>query len=133
MAQLGVGIIGCGNISTTYLTFAPVFKSLKLVAVADINMDSARQKAEEYGVRADTVDDLLKASDVDVILALRRSKTCAPRKYAYLFTTTDVDDLITIALFDGVDRHPCKRYSFKRVVPPGLGGLRGGWLQRSPG
>ncbi|MDG1116162.1 MAG: Gfo/Idh/MocA family oxidoreductase [Flavimaricola sp.] len=70
MGQLGVGIIGCGNISTTYLTFAPLFKSLKLVAVADINMDSARQKAEEYGVRADTVDDLLKASDVDVIVNL---------------------------------------------------------------
>lgn len=70
MTQLGVGIIGCGNISTTYLKFAPIFKSLKLVAVADINMDAARARAAEYGVRADTVDDLLAASDVDVIVNL---------------------------------------------------------------
>ena len=70
MTQLGVGIIGCGNISTTYLKFAPIFKSLKLVAVADINMDAAHARAAEYGVRADTVDDLLAASDVDVIVNL---------------------------------------------------------------
>lgn len=70
MTQLGVGIIGCGNISTTYLKFAPIFKSLKLVAVADINMASAQARAAEYGVRADTVADLLKAADVDVIVNL---------------------------------------------------------------
>jgi predicted dehydrogenase len=70
MTQLGVGIIGCGNISTAYLTLAPVFKSLKLVAVADLNMDNARAKAAEFNVRADSVEDLLKASDVDVIVNL---------------------------------------------------------------
>ncbi len=70
MTQLGVGIIGCGNISTSYLRLAPLFKSLKPVAVADINMDAAHQRAEEYGVRAETVDDLLKAPDVDVIVNL---------------------------------------------------------------
>lgn len=70
MAQLGVGIIGCGNISTSYLGLAPLFKSLKPVAVADINMDAARARAAEFGVRADTVDDLLRAPDVDVIVNL---------------------------------------------------------------
>ncbi len=70
MTQLGVGIIGCGNISTAYLRLAPIFKSLKLVAVADINMDNANAKAAEFNVRADTVDDLLKAADVDVIVNL---------------------------------------------------------------
>ena len=70
MTQLGVGIIGCGNISTTYLKFAPIFKSLALRAVADINMEAARARAAEYGVRADTVDDLLAAPDVDVIVNL---------------------------------------------------------------
>ncbi len=70
MAKLGVGIIGCGNISTTYLKFAPIFKSLELKAVADINMDAARARAAEYNVRAETVEDLLKASDVDVIVNL---------------------------------------------------------------
>jgi predicted dehydrogenase len=70
MAKLGVGIIGCGNISTTYLKFAPIFKSLELKAVADINMDAARARAAEYNVRAETVADLLKATDVDVIVNL---------------------------------------------------------------
>ena len=70
MTQLGVGIIGCGNISTTYLEFAPLFKALKLVAVADINMDAARARAAQYDVRADSVADLLAAPDVDVIVNL---------------------------------------------------------------
>ena len=33
---LGVGIIGCGNISTTYLTLAPLFKGIEIRAVADL-------------------------------------------------------------------------------------------------
>ena len=70
MTQLGVGIIGCGNISTTYLKFAPVFKSLSLKAVADIDMDAAQARADEYGVRAHTVSDLLAADDIDVVVNL---------------------------------------------------------------
>ncbi len=70
MTQLGVGIIGCGNISTAYCRLAPIFKSLSVKAVADINMDAARARAAEFGLRADTVDDLLKADDIDVVVNL---------------------------------------------------------------
>ena len=70
MAKLGIGIIGCGNISTAYLTLAPLFRSLDLKAVADVNMDAARQRASEFPVRAETVDDLLAAPDVDVVVNL---------------------------------------------------------------
>lgn len=70
MTQLGVGIIGCGNISSAYLRLAPMFKALNLVAVADINMANAQAKAAAFNVRAETVDDLLKAGDVDVIVNL---------------------------------------------------------------
>lgn len=70
MTQLGVGIIGCGNISTSYLKLAPLFKSLDVKAVADINMDTARARAAEFGVRAETVADLLTADDIDVIVNL---------------------------------------------------------------
>jgi len=70
MTQLGVGIIGCGNISTAYLSLAPMFKALNVVAVADMNMDNARAKAAEFNVRADTVAEILAASDVDVIVNL---------------------------------------------------------------
>ena len=70
MTQLGVGIIGCGNISTSYLKLAPLFKALRLVAVADINMEAARARAAEFNVRAETVADLLKAPDIDVVVNL---------------------------------------------------------------
>lgn len=68
--DLGVGIIGCGNISTAYLSLAPMFKGYQIVAVADINMDNAKARAEEFGVRAQTVDELLAADDVDLVINL---------------------------------------------------------------
>jgi predicted dehydrogenase len=67
---LGVGIIGCGNISTAYLRLAPMFKAIEVRAVADINMDAARARAAEFGVRADSVDALLAADDIDVVVNL---------------------------------------------------------------
>lgn len=70
MAKLGIGIIGAGNISTTYLRFAPLFRSLELKSVADINMDAARSRGAEFNVRAETVEDLLAAPDVDVVVNL---------------------------------------------------------------
>lgn len=70
MSKLGIGIIGCGNISSAYLTLAPLFKSLEMRAVADMNMDAAKARAEEFGVRASSVDDLLAADDIDIIVNL---------------------------------------------------------------
>lgn len=68
--DLGVGIIGCGNISAAYLKLAPMFKGYEIVAVADINMDNAKARADEFGVRAETVDGLLAADDVDLVINL---------------------------------------------------------------
>ena len=45
MENLGIGIIGCGNISSAYLRLAPLFKGLEVRAVADINMDYATARA----------------------------------------------------------------------------------------
>lgn len=69
-ATLGVGIIGCGNISSAYLRLAPLFKGIQVRAVADLNMASARAKAEQFGVQALTVDELLASDDIDVIVNL---------------------------------------------------------------
>jgi predicted dehydrogenase len=68
--ELGVGIIGCGNISTTYFSLSPLFKGLKVLACADINMNAAELRAEEYGVKAQTIDDLLANDELDVIVNL---------------------------------------------------------------
>jgi len=70
MKKLGVGIIGCGNISTAYLSLAPMFKAYEVRAVADINLNAAKARAAEFGVRAETVDGLLAASDIDIIVNL---------------------------------------------------------------
>ena len=70
MDKLGVGIIGCGNISTAYLKLGPLFRALDMRAVADLNMAAATARAEEFGVRAHSVEDLLAADDIDVVVNL---------------------------------------------------------------
>lgn len=70
MANLGIGIIGAGNISSAYLRLAPLFKGLELRAVADVNMEAALARAEEFGVKAQAVDDLLANTDLDVVINL---------------------------------------------------------------
>lgn len=68
--ELGVGIIGCGNISTTYFSLAPLFKGLKVLACSDLNMNAAELRAEEYGVKAQTIEDLLANDELDIIVNL---------------------------------------------------------------
>ena len=70
MANLGIGIIGCGNISTSYLRLAPLFKGLEVRAVADMNMAAATARAAEFNTRAQSVDDLLANNDIDVVINL---------------------------------------------------------------
>lgn len=67
---IGVGIIGCGNISAAYLQLASMFKGYEIVAVADISMDNANARAAEFDVRAHTVDELLAADDIDLVINL---------------------------------------------------------------
>ncbi|MEO6012708.1 MAG: Gfo/Idh/MocA family oxidoreductase [Devosia sp.] len=66
----GVGIMGAGNISSAYLRLAPLFKGLEIRAVADILPAAAKARADEFGVKAQTPDELLKNSEVDVIVNL---------------------------------------------------------------
>jgi len=68
--KLGIGVIGCGNISKAYFSLAPLFRGIEMRACADINMDAAKERAKEFKLRASTVDDLLKADDIDIIVNL---------------------------------------------------------------
>ena len=67
---LGVGVIGCGNISESYLKRAPLFRGIEMRAVADMDASRAKARADEFGLRAETVDGLLAAGDVDIIVNL---------------------------------------------------------------
>ncbi|TBR37547.1 Gfo/Idh/MocA family oxidoreductase [Marinomonas agarivorans] len=69
--QLGVGLIGCGSISTSYLDLAPQFKGFDIIACADLNMDTATALAANYdGLEARTVEALLASDDIDIIVNL---------------------------------------------------------------
>ena len=68
--MIGVGIIGCGNISTAYLKLGPLFKGFEIRAVADLNAEAAKARAAEFNVRAETVEGLLAATDISVIVNL---------------------------------------------------------------
>ena len=68
--RLGVGVIGCGNISAAYLRLAPLFRGIEMRACADIDMEAARTRAGESGIRAETVDGLLAAPDIDIVVNL---------------------------------------------------------------
>ncbi|MGR3343275.1 MAG: Gfo/Idh/MocA family protein [Paracoccaceae bacterium] len=70
MTNLGVGIIGCGNISAAYLRLAPIFNGIEVRAVADLDQDAANARAEEFGVRAQSVDRLLASDDIDIVVNL---------------------------------------------------------------
>ena len=68
--QTGVGIIGCGNISAAYFRLSPLFSGFEIRACADISEEAARQRAEEFGVRAHSVDGILADDDIDIIINL---------------------------------------------------------------
>ena len=70
MSTLGIGIVGCGFISTRYLQNAPLFRGIAVRAVSDLRPELAAAQAAQFGVDAVSVDDLLRRKDVDIVLNL---------------------------------------------------------------
>lgn len=69
----GVGIIGAGVISAIYLhnlTTSARWNHLRVVAIADLLPDRAHARADEFGIDALSVDDLLAHPDIDIVLNL---------------------------------------------------------------
>ena len=65
-----VGIIGCGNISATYMRMGHFFRDYKVVACADLNLETAKARAEEFDLRALSIEDLLADPDIEIIVNL---------------------------------------------------------------
>jgi len=66
-----VGLIGCGAISATYLQNAGQFQAFEIVACADLRLEAAKARAQEYGVpRACTVEELLADPEIEIVLNL---------------------------------------------------------------
>ncbi|MFD1910874.1 Gfo/Idh/MocA family protein [Halodurantibacterium flavum] len=68
--RLRLGIVGCGNISLTYLTLAPLFRGIEVVACADLNPVVAQARADSFGIKAHSVDDLLADPAIDIVVNL---------------------------------------------------------------
>ncbi len=66
----GIGIIGCGNISSAYFTLIQSYRNIKVVACTDLNMEAAKARAEEFGVEARDMDNLLANPAVDAVVNL---------------------------------------------------------------
>jgi len=69
-AKLGVGVIGCGNISSAYFRLAPLFRNIEIKACADLKAETAQNQAAEFGILAMDVDSLLANRDVEIIVNL---------------------------------------------------------------
>jgi predicted dehydrogenase len=70
MKQLGVGVVGCGVISTIYMQNLAAFREVRLVACADMVHDNARAQAERFGIPALGIEALLRDPEVDIVVNL---------------------------------------------------------------
>ena len=70
MKPVGIGIIGCGNISPAYLTAAKKFPILDIIALADANPAAAEARASEFGLEARAIDALLADPTIEIVVNL---------------------------------------------------------------
>ncbi|HEX8372139.1 MAG TPA: Gfo/Idh/MocA family oxidoreductase [Chthoniobacterales bacterium] len=87
-----IGIIGCGNISGAYASACARFSDIRLVAVADIDLDRAKAKAAEYNIpEALSVEEILAHPEIKILINLTipaahasvATKILAAGKHAY--------------------------------------------------
>ncbi|MEH3088712.1 MAG: Gfo/Idh/MocA family oxidoreductase [Microbacterium arborescens] len=68
---VGVGFVGVGVISDTYLENLNSFPDVRVVILGDLDVDRAKAQAEKHGVAEwGTTDDVLAHPDVDVVVNL---------------------------------------------------------------
>ena len=71
MTQLGLGIVGTGNIAGGYARDVLTHPGIRLVAATDLQADRANAFAAEHGCRAhESLDELLADPEVDIVVNL---------------------------------------------------------------
>jgi predicted dehydrogenase len=68
--DIGVGLIGCGNISTIYLQNASRAPGVRVRACADLRPELAEAQGRKFGVEHVPVDTLLARDDIDLVVNL---------------------------------------------------------------
>lgn len=69
-SRVAVGIIGCGNISSAYLTAARNFDVLDIRGVADIRTEAAEARAAEFGLNAMSIEEMLADPAIEIVVNL---------------------------------------------------------------
>jgi predicted dehydrogenase len=70
-APTRIGIIGCGVISGIYIESSKKLDAIECVAVADVNPEAARHRAEQYGIpRALDPEALLADPEIEIVINL---------------------------------------------------------------
>lgn len=70
MDVVKAGVLGCGTISDAYLSAGDRFDAYEITACADLDAERAEQAADEYGVTAMDVEDLLADPDIEIVVNL---------------------------------------------------------------
>ncbi|MCD6519286.1 MAG: Gfo/Idh/MocA family oxidoreductase [Anaerolineae bacterium] len=75
METVGVGIVGCGNISAAYLRSVETFRVLRAVACTDLDLGRAQARAKEFGVpKVCSLEELLADPEVQIVVNLTNPK-----------------------------------------------------------
>jgi predicted dehydrogenase len=72
MSKTGIGIIGCGNISSIYFeNLCTCFNNVEVVACADLDPERTAEKIEKYpSVKVATLEEILADPSIEVIVNL---------------------------------------------------------------
>ena len=86
MKKVNIGVIGCGTISGIYLkNLTGLFEVTNVVACADLVMEHATEKAQEFNIpKVCTVEELLADPAIDIVLNLTIPKAHAEVNMAAL-------------------------------------------------
>ncbi len=77
--KVKIGVIGTGAISGAYLGMAKNFPIVEIAACADMNLEAAKKKAEEFGIsRVCTVDEIFADKSIEIVLNLTIPKAHVP-------------------------------------------------------
>jgi predicted dehydrogenase len=78
MDRLPIGIIGCGNISAAYLKAMADFPILDIRGIADLDPAAAAARADEFGLAARSIKELLADDAIELVVNLTVPKAHVP-------------------------------------------------------
>lgn len=74
--KMRVGVVGCGAISDIYLTnMIHNFENLEVAACCAGHLEHAKKKAEQYGIKGCTYEEILADPSIEMVVILTPAPT----------------------------------------------------------